>query len=430
MAYNICIAVVYLFELLISYIFFNQVSELKKDKKLTLFIGIICFGTAMVLNIAFSTIWLNFITFFLANCILSVLCFELKLKQAVFYSVVLDIASTATEYITIFIVSVVSGEDVAYTENQYSALLLNALICKTLYFFICLLLTRFIKKNSSITKVPVTFYLYPLAVVAVLLFLWNIYTTYDLTDALKICVSFISAMLLLSTIILFISYRNNMERENKLLILEQDVVKAETDKIYYQILEKQNENLMIYAHDTKKHLSAIRNLNDNTQINQYLMQMADDLEEYSRVNSSGNHSLDVIISKYVTESVIKKVEFTYDTRLANLSEVDIFDLVSILGNVLDNALEAAEKSKAKYIQLYTDYRNNFDIIVVKNSCDTEPVSSNNILKTTKANTNLHGLGLKSLKKTLKKYKGDYSWEYDKSNKEFTTTIMIQREIKL
>lgn len=429
MAYNISIAVVYLFELLISYIFFNQVSVLKKDKKLTLLIGVICFGTAMILNITFSTIWLNFVTFFLANCFLSVLCFEMKLKQAIFYSVVLDIVSTATEYITIFVVSVVSGEDVAYTENQYSALLLNAFICKTLYFFICLLLTRLIKNNDKTAKVPVTFYLYPLAVVAVLLFLWNIYITYDLTDILKLSISFISAMLLLSTIILFISYRNNMERENKLFLLEQEVTKADTDRLYYQILEKQNENLMIYAHDTKKHLSAIRNLNDNTQINQYLTQMADDLEEYSRVNSSGNHSLDIIVSKYVTESEIKKVQFTYDTRLANLSEVYIFDLVSILGNVLDNALEAAEKSKAKYIQLYTDYRNNFDIIVVKNSCDSEPVSSNNVLKTTKTNnTAFHGLGLKSLKKTLKKYKGDYSWEYDKSNKEFTTTIMIQREI--
>ena len=77
MAYNISIAVVYLFELLISYIFFNQVSEIKKDKKLTLLIGVICFGIAAILNIAFSTIWLNFVTFFLANCILSDLCFEI-----------------------------------------------------------------------------------------------------------------------------------------------------------------------------------------------------------------------------------------------------------------------------------------------------------------------------------------------------------------
>lgn len=428
MAYNISIAVVYLFELLISYIFFNQVSEIKKDKKLTLLIGVICFGIAAILNIAFSTIWLNFVTFFLANCILSDLCFEMKLKQTIFYSVVLDIISTATEYITIFVVSVISGKDVAYTIDQYSAFLLNAFICKTLYFFICLLLTRFIKNNVKTAKVPVTFYFYPLAVVTVLLFLWNIYTTYALSDISKLSISFISAMLLLSTIILFISYRNNMERENKILLLEQEIIKSETDKMYYHILEKQNENLMIYAHDTKKHLSAIRNLNDNTQINQYLMQMADDLEEYSRVNSSGNHSLDVIISKYVTESEIKKVQFTYDTRLTNLSNVDIYDLVSILGNVLDNALEAAEKSKGKYIHFYTDYRNNFDIIVVKNSCDTEPISSNNVLKTAKTNTHFHGYGLKGLKKTLKKYKGDYSWEYNSQTKEFITTIMIQKEI--
>ena len=422
MAHNISMAVVYLFEFLISYIFFKQVSNLRKNKITTIFIGLVCFAFAAIINITLSTIWLNFLTFFLANCILSFWCFDVSFKQSVFYSVVLDIISTATEYITFFIVSVVSGEDVAYTFDQGGAFLLNAFICKTLFFFISLLLTRFINKNDNITKVPVTFYFYPLAVVAVLLFLWYIYIGYDMTESMKITVTFISAMMLLSTIILFISYRNNIERENKMLLLEQEVTKTNTEKSYYQILEHQNKNLMMYAHDTKNHLIAIRSLTDDENIIGYIEKLTDGINNYSKIASSGNHSLDVIINKYITECEIKNVKFCYDIKKSNLFKVEIFDLVSILGNLLDNALEAAEKAEDKFIYLHTDRKNGYDIVTVKNSCDEKPHAYGDKLITTKINKRFHGYGTQSVIKTLKKYDGDYNWEYNEKEKTFSATV--------
>ncbi len=422
MAYNISIAVVYLFEFLISYIFFGQISNLKKSKKVTIFIGLLCFAVAAIINITLSTIWLNFLTFFLANCVLSVLCFEVSFKQSVFYSVVLDIVSTATEYITLFVVSNISGDDVAYTFDQGGAFLLNAFICKALYFFICLLLSRFIKKNDNITKVPATFYFYPLAVVAVLLFLWNIYISYDMTDGMKTSISIISAIMLLSTIILFVSYRNNIERENRLFLLEQEVFKTDTDKYYYQILEHQNNNLLMYAHDTKNHLFAIRNLTDDENIISYIEKLTDGINKYSKLASSGNHSLDVIINKYITECEIKNVKFTYDVKKSNLLKIESYDLVSVLGNLLDNALESAEKSEEKIITLKTDHKNNYDIVSVINSCDEKPQSKGDKLKTTKSNKKFHGLGIKSIKSTLKNYEGDYNWEYNEAEKVFSATV--------
>ncbi len=422
MAHNISIAIVYLFEFLISYIFFKQVSNLRKNKITTIFIGLVCFAVAAIINITLSMIWLNFLTFFLANCILSMWCFEVNLKQSVFYSVVLDIVSTATEYITFFIVSVVSGEEVAYTFDQGGAFLLNAFICKTLFFFISLLLTRFISKNDNITKVPVTFYFYPLAVVAVLLFLWNVYISFDMTESMKITVTFISAMMLLSTIILFVSYRNNIDRENKMHLLEQEVTKTNTEKSYYQILEHQNKNLMMYAHDTKNHLIAIRSLTDDEKIISYIEKLTDGINKYSKLASSGNHSLDVIINKYITECEIKSVKFTYDIKKSNLLNVEINDMVSILGNLLDNALEAAETSKEKFIHLQTERKNGYDIVTIKNSYDNKPQTDGDKLKTTKTNKRFHGLGIKSIKTALKKYNGEYNWEYNEAEKTFSATV--------
>ena len=90
-------------------------------------------------------------------------------------------------------------------------------------------------------------------------------------------------------------------------------------------------------------------------------------------------------------------------------------------------VEASEKSQLKKIEFTTDYRNTYDVIVIKNSCDAKPVSKGEVLKTTKDDKRFHGLGIKSVKNVLKKYEGDYSWEYDEENKTFITTIMILRK---
>lgn len=424
MAYNISLTIVYLFELLISFIFFGQISDYKYSKYKIFLIGLISFSIPLLLNISFSTIWLNFTSFFIANCIFSIICFNINLKQSVFYALVLDIVSTATEYITIFIVSVISQNDVAYTTEQYYTFLLNAFICKSLYFFLVLILSRLVKKNDTTRKIPLTFYLYPISIVGVLLFLWSIYTSFEISGTYKLLISFISALLLLSTIVLFISLKNTVEKELKISILEKEMIKLENDKIHYDILEKQNENLLIYAHDTKKHLTALSNLSDDSKINHYIEQMTETLNQYSNVVTSGNHTLDVILNKYVTECEIKGIKFTFDVRLSKLSYVDIYDLVTILGNVLDNAIEAAEKSQNKYIDLFTDYRNTYDIIIIKNSCDDIPTNIGNTLKTTKPKSSCHGLGIKSLTKTLYKYNGDFIWDYDYKKREFITTITL------
>ena len=427
MSYNISILIVYFFEFFISLFFFSQVSNFKVCKSKICLFGIFSFGVSAIMNIVFSTIWLNFITFFIANCVFSKCCFSINIKQSVFYSIVLDIVSTATEYITIFIVSVISKEDVAYNTDQYYIFIINALICKALYFLLILILSRFVKLNNVSMKIPLTFYFYPISVVGVLLFLWRVYISFSLTDEHKLFVVIISSLLLLSTIVLFLSYKNNLEKENRILVLENEVNKTELDKLYYSILEHQNQNLKIYAHDTKKHLTAIRNLTENEEIINYLEQMTEDLNKYNNVVSSGNHNLDVILNKYITECEIKEIDFEYDVRLSNLKTIEIYDLVTILGNALDNALESAVNTIEKKIELKTDYKNNFDVIVIKNSCEKKPKTEDNNLKTTKQNKSMHGLGLKSMKNALDKYNGDFSWEYIEKEKIFILTVMVMRK---
>ena len=99
-------------------------------------------------------------------------------------------------------------------------------------------------------------------------------------------------------------------------------------------------------------------------------------------------------------------------------------MVAILGNLLDNAVTAAEHSSEKTITLNTARRNAYSVIIISNSCDIPPKQSGNKLLSTKSDAKSHGFGLKSVAKTVHKYQGDYDWEYNAEKKSFTITVMI------
>ena len=156
--------------------------------------------------------------------------------------------------------------------------------------------------------------------------------------------------------------------------------------------------------------------------------MTNELKSYSNICHSTNNALNVIIGRYVTECEIKGINFSFDVHISSLNYIDDYDLVTVLGNLLDNALEAAEKSKEKIITLSTDHRNTYDVLILTNSCDEPPLANNKHLLTTKKNKNSHGIGIKSAKKALKKYNGDIEWDYDDKNNIFTLTVAILTEL--
>lgn len=418
---------VYFLETLISYVFFSRVSKSKYNLWKSILIGSAVFLIGVIANILFqNSIFINTLTFSAISFLFSIICFDIKTKKALFYSVLSSAFMCATELIAIFSISALLNiELTSYNDNMY-VLLADVLTSKFLYFITLLILSGIINKNQNTSKIPLSFYLFPTAVLSSLTMFWYILTTYQLSKNTMIVMTCVSVFLFLSTILLFISYHYNAEKEQELLLLRQESEKLNTDLKYFDILENQNNNLRAYAHDTKNHLSAIRNLNTNPEIEMHLLKMSESLAQYSKVCHSGNHTLDVVVDKYVTECRINGLNFEFDIKNNNLANIEPYDTVTILGNLLDNALEATKQSEQKTLSLETDYRNDFSVIIVSNSCDKNPLSDGRTLPiTTKINKQLHGFGLKSVNTTVKKYNGDIAFDYCSETKVFVVTLMIE-----
>ena len=99
---------------------------------------------------------------------------------------------------------------------------------------------------------------------------------------------------------------------------------------------------------------------------------------------------------------LKILIFLHQLKTANLLYIDNPDLISLLGNILDNAVEAVKSSKEKRIDLSINKANGFDILTCTNSCDRKLMSVDNILISSKTKDGFHGVGIKRI---VAKYQG-------------------------
>lgn len=427
MVINILFVFVFFFELLIATIFFNNIAKPKKPLYVVILLGTIIFEIGAVINIFFiSTVWMNVIFSYIVTMLLSTWGFKIKPLLAALYSLFLVSISSFIEIIIVLVISSLTKLYVVNYESEPILLVTEMIISKILYFLITMLSLKICNNKNQSVKIPIIFYLFPLITLISIICFWCIGLYEQIEYQTQIILGVVSILLFLANILIFFSFQSNAQKENKFLLLQQEQDKIKTDITYYEILEQQNNNLRIYAHDAKKHLLAINNLNTDPDISNYISKMIDDLVECSNVSHSGNKVLDVIIDKYVTECNINSITFDFDIKNNNLCKIEYHDIVTILGNLLSNAVESVAKTENKHISLETDYRNNFSIIIVSNNCNDSPILDNNgIPMTTKSDKRLHGFGLKSVKKTIKKYNGDISFEYNQINKLFIVTVMLE-----
>ena len=413
-----------LIESLISYFFFDKVFEKKRKPVIVFFVDAALYISGIAINLIFSSTLINTIYFAIINIVFSITCFKASKKIAIFYSLLLDVFSTSLEFAVILNVSALFDESVIEFQSDKFILLFEGLLSKLLYFICVMCLAKVSSPSFDGIRFPRTFYIFPASTIFTLICFWYICIREDLSEQTKYIFSGIILLLFLSTILILISYQNSEKRERKLYELETEMSRVNIEKNYYNVLKKQNENIIAYAHDAKNHLTAIKSLNKDPTIEKYINKLFDDLKSYTNVSHNGNEIFDVMINKYVTECNLRNINFKFDVRLSNLKILEDFDLVTIVGNLMDNAVESAEKSADKIITLETDYRNSYEILIIQNSCDISPASTGENLVTSKSNKRLHGIGVKSVRKTLKKYSGDLDWEYDEKQKMFSLTVMI------
>jgi hypothetical protein len=177
--------------------------------------------------------------------------------------------------------------------------------------------------------------------------------------------------------------------------------KYEYREEYYKNLEKYQEEIRIIKHDLKNQLIRI-SAYEASEAKKEIERIIDNLVKKDETHFTRNAGINSLLSVKYNNAVKKGIDCNFSVLIPEKMGINESDLAGLIGNIIDNAVEAAEKCwKDQWIKFNITYYNHLLIIVCENSTEG-PVE---YLKTTKKNVNEHGLGIKSIYQIVERYHG-------------------------
>ncbi|MGB7603954.1 MAG: GHKL domain-containing protein [Lutisporaceae bacterium] len=171
-------------------------------------------------------------------------------------------------------------------------------------------------------------------------------------------------------------------------------------------------------HDFNNHINCLYGLlklNKGKEAEEYIERLVDEINEFNIVVDAGNPILTALLNTKLMIAQKDKIYMEVDVDLPEKMNIESIDLSIIVGNLLDNALEACkgEDLAYKYIEVDMNIRNNNLIIKVCNSKSSgikADLCNNKVNYTSKKDASNHGFGLNNIRQAVEKYDGIVKFE--------------------
>lgn len=230
---------------------------------------------------------------------------------------------------------------------------------------------------------------------------------FDMNITMPITYFILVSFLLLFNIVNYILLQNVLQSEELQTQLEIQSEQLEYQKNKYQQLAEAYKNIRSFMHDTKKHLFYIENCVNEKKYDEiipYSREIMQDLESRYCTINTGNLVIDAFVSNLLLQT--KRLGITLHTNLNidnRIIPVNDYHLTIILGNLLDNALNACKDQTNAYIKVTIQTVSDTFTIHITNTYviadpDQTPKDFDNM-------DFIHGYGLKNVKKSVSAYNG-------------------------
>ena len=234
--------------------------------------------------------------------------------------------------------------------------------------------------------------------------------------------------------------------------LFQDMIYRNREKSSRIILEKQVRSLQehmgemerVYSgirgmrHDMKNTISVIMQLasEKEDELQTYLEELNQTMDRLEFRFKTGNTVVDTLLNMKYHEVTSAVPDLRMDVEGLQFAEklfIQSYDIGIILGNALDNAMEACRKLKAKepdaeaFIRISSFQKRELFFLKVENSFDGRVVRKpqNEFPVTDKADRENHGIGLVNIKSTAEKYQG--TMDFKVKDRVFILSVMMKNE---
>lgn len=340
---------------------------------------------------------------------------------------------TITDYIVIMILAKNYGD--ITTLGGASSLIgrLILILSRLILFAILIVISRISsKKRNNVTadmsnKEWIQFLIFPIfTICAVMLMVNSVMKSYH-SDIIPVYY-IIAIGLIVLNLVVFHLISEILEHSRKMkeaqILRQQSIGQVE---LYNSMRENYNIQRQ-RTHEYKNQIVCMDMLmkkKDYSKLEDYIGNISDGLDAQLDMVDTNNDVVNAILNAKYYEAIKNDVLFVL--KINDLSDIKVSDedIVTILSNLLDNAIEAAKQCDVGKRTVKIKLLSEDDVltIAVSNTYKTEPMlTEDGYIRTTKNNNEEHGWGIRNIVATLEKYDAEYIIDY--KNGEFVFSIMM------
>lgn len=232
-------------------------------------------------------------------------------------------------------------------------------------------------------------------------------------------------MLMSVTVLLLLSVKQQQaKRFREMTELSEQYMTAQAR--HFEQTRAADAEMRMLRHDMKNHIAVMNGLyrsGKTDELGEYLNGLSDSFADSLAVNDTGSEIADAIISEKRAVAETSGTKLVCDGSLKGLA-INAVILCTVLSNLLDNAIEAAEQTDNERIITLTAKRTgSFYFISISNPCRGYVDVSADMI-TTKPDREHHGLGLKSVRNTLEKCGGTLELSCKKAGEGYVFTAEV------
>lgn len=406
------------FEAVLIYYWVRAFSKDKKSKRRWIVLEVTLLSRWILISLVFVTNPLLLISFTAAACLVMFRAYRVPWKVNFVATLVFCVVMALCDVLAIYILMLLSGENIENIRFTADLMLIGNLLTKFLLLcFVSFVSFVYVRNkmdfSKSFFKKAIYLMVLPLASIVIL---YQLLSFGDMENPFSILMCLMGiAGLFVGNVYSFTFFEKEEELANqnlKALFLKKQI---ENQRVYYQNLESSNEEIKKIRHDLKNAFTALSGYLDAGEIGsakEYIDRQIQTIKQLTY--STGYPAIDAVISDKKTKAFEKNIQFDTKISLPGEVSVDEMDLCIILGNALDNALEACEKMPCGQGRMVLNLSKTGEMlfIEIKNTIYEEPVKNSEGLVTTKKDKASHGFGLKTIQQLKDKYDGilDYKTE--------------------
>lgn len=347
--------------------------------------------------------------------LVAIFILTMNYKSSMKKRIVLDIFITMLFVLIDSIIAVLFGYTGVSPVEQGSYSYPVGYVAIALTVFIASLISKKFKKKNSQENVSAVEWIASIAIPISSMYIIIIFLQYISTISKAKTVAGIVVILFINALVFVLYDRLSESNKAKLdsAIFEQE------KKFYYEqclYMQQNEENIRSFRHDMKNHLFTIaENIRTGKyeQAESYIKSMVNDKLYNERIYSStGNIAIDSVLNYKLNEAAGKDIRVNANIKVPSDIVVDPTDITSIVGNLLDNSINAVSElnEENKEININLSYDRGRLFIAIQNKFDGE-IKISDGRPVTKKDTAEHGYGLKNVERTLEKYNGQIEYQY-------------------